>query len=364
MCRHLVLAFFSLTSARICDKKDGFDLYNSQSPEAGTCQEKGLGWKGRIKDSDSWPNKDQFFTKWTELFSRPWCIDKIEVHISYPDEDEQKEEITPAVLDFSKVNSTQRNPSNTLAIIDQKNPGYLCTREAFKSRIKFVPKSQNQPCFELTREFRLRKHQSLADHFLNGKGPTMERAKDGSGVYIFWRRGMVDTCVQAVEWTLNENTTRIEEKQSKSRDEDSIFITAKCEAQNVTLTYIFSDTSDFKIADKTLKLEVEAFPENKECQLGEEGSESSDNEESPVLIIVASTVGGITFALLTALVSFCLYVRNKRRNMVKVDVSDIYGTYYEGEVEYTGYLDPAIKYGHDTSYVEVNLSKEIFCQKS
>ena len=103
----------------------------------------------------------------------------------------------------------------------------------------------------------------------------------------------------------------------------------------MTLTYIFSDTSDFKIADKTLKLEVQAFPENKVCQLGEEGSEASDDEEIPVLIIVASTAGGIIFALLTALVSFCLYVRNKRRNMVKVDVSDIYGTYYEGEVEYS-----------------------------
>ena len=67
MSRYLVLAFFSLTSARICDKKDGFDLYNSQSPEAGTCQEKGLGWKGRIKDSVSWPNKDQLKNTWPFL---------------------------------------------------------------------------------------------------------------------------------------------------------------------------------------------------------------------------------------------------------------------------------------------------------
>ena len=103
----------------------------------------------------------------------------------------------------------------------------------------------------------------------------------------------------------------------------------------MTLTYIFSADSTFEIADKTLKLEVEAFTENKECQLAEEGSRASDDEEIPVLIIVASTVGGITFALLTTLVSFCLYVRHKRKNMVKVDVSDIYGTYYEGEVEYS-----------------------------
>ena len=168
---------------------------------------------------------------------------------------------------------------------------------------------------------------------------------------------MVDTCVQALEWTLNENTTGTENKQGRSKDVDSIFIKAKCDAQNVTLKYIFSADSTFEIADKTFKLTVPAFPE---CQLAEEGSRASDDEESPVLIIVASTVGGITFALLTALVSFCLYVRHKRRNMVKVDVSDIYGTYYEGEVEYTGYLDPAIKYGHDTSYVEVNLSKDHF----
>ena len=83
---------------------------------------------------------------------------------------------------------------------------------------------------------------------------------------------MVDTCVQAVEWTLNGNKPeRIEKKQGQRRDEDSIFIEAKCEAQNVTLKYIFSADSTFEITDNTLKLTVGAFPENKECQKPEDG---------------------------------------------------------------------------------------------
>ena len=63
------------------------------------------------------------------------------------------------------------------------------------------------------------------------------------------------------------------------------------------------------------------------------GEQSVDNNQ--MLIIVASTAGGIIFVLLTALVTICLYVRHKRSNMFKVDVSDIYGTYYEGGVEYS-----------------------------
>ena len=76
---------------------------------------------------------------------------------------------------------------------------------------------------------------------------------------------MVDACVQAVEWTIDENTTRIIEKnQNKTKDEDSIFVPAKCQEQTVKLTYIFNEDSIFQIADKTWKLNVQAFTEK--CQ--------------------------------------------------------------------------------------------------
>ena len=95
---------------------------------------------------------------------------------------------------------------------------------------------------------------------------------------------MVDTCIQAVEWTLNGNKPeRIEKEQSNSRDEDSIFIEAKCEAQNVTLKYIFSADSDFEIDDKTLKLEVEAFTKNEECQ-PEDGEGEQEHEVMHIVI--------------------------------------------------------------------------------
>ena len=46
--------------------------------------------------------------------------------------------------------------------------------------------------------------------------------------------------------------------------------------------------------------------------------------------------GATTFAMVTVLVSVCLFVRHKRRHLMKVDVNtDVYGTYYEGRVEYS-----------------------------
>ena len=69
---------------------------------------------------------------------------------------------------------------------------------------------------------------------------------------------MMDACVQAVEWTIDENTTRTEKNQSIPKDEDSIFVRGKCKEQTVTLTYIFNADSTFEIADKTLKLTVPA----------------------------------------------------------------------------------------------------------
>ena len=77
---------------------------------------------------------------------------------------------------------------------------------------------------------------------------------------------MMDACVEAFMWTIDENTTRIEKNQSIPKDEDSIFVQGKCKKQTVNLTYIFKDDSNFNIADKTWKVEVRAFTENSECQ--------------------------------------------------------------------------------------------------
>ena len=139
----------------------------------------------------------------------------------------------------------------------------------------------------------------------------------------------MDTCVHAVEWKLDDNTTRIQTKNpSKNKDEDGIFIPAKCKAQNVTLTYIFKDDSSFHIEDPTLKRSIQAFTENKECQM--------QLKTGSVAIVAAVVAGASTFAMLTVLVSICLFVRHKRRNLMKVDVNTgVYGTYYEGGVEYS-----------------------------
>ena len=146
---------------------------------------------------------------------------------------------------------------------------------------------------------------------------------------------MVDTCLHAVEWTLLGNTTRIEKNQSISKDKDSIFIRGKCEEQKVRLNYIFNDDSSFQIDDANLNLKVQAFTEK--CQVDGEEEEGSKADDSQLQITIAWTVAGATtFAMLTVFVSICLFVRHKRRNMMKIDVNDgVYGTYYEGRVEYS-----------------------------
>ena len=138
----------------------------------------------------------------------------------------------------------------------------------------------------------------------------------------------METCVQAVEWTLDEKTTRIERNESKSKDEDGIFIKGKCKAQEVTLTYIFNEDSSFQIDDPSLSLTVPALAGNAECQA--KWNAVNDQHKKTIAWIVAVAM---SFALLALLAAICLFVRHKRRNMVKTDVNDIYGTYYEGRVE-------------------------------
>merc|ERR1711989_209691 len=105
----------------------------------------------------------------------------------------------------------------------------------------------------------------MGAHFLNKKGPVIKVKEDNSGVEVFWRRGMMDTCVEALEWTLGENTTRIERNESISKDEERIFIEGKCEAQEVRLTYIFSKNSSFQIGDPSLSLTIPEFTEKADC---------------------------------------------------------------------------------------------------
>ena len=142
---------------------------------------------------------------------------------------------------------------------------------------------------------------------------------------------MVDTCLHAVEWTLNENTTRIEKNQSISKDKDSIFIRGKCEEQEVRLTYIFNDDSNFQIDDPNLNLTVQAFTENKECQVngkGQEGSKAGDKD-----LKIGSAVSGFVVVLVLMIVIFIVVIVIRKRNVTKKedlkekDENPIYGLY-------------------------------------
>ena len=216
-----------------------------------------------------------------------------------------------------------QNLSNTILITNQPEDE-ICNLRSFISRLVFVPKffdNGNLPCYETTQRVDPIAEQPFYAHFLNNKGPVTETAEDNLGMNIFWRRGMMDTCVQAVKWTLDDKTVRIEKNPSISKDQDRIFIPAKCEAQEVTLTYI-SNESSFEINNHTVKFSVQAFTD-KCLQVPEEGEEELKADDSQLKITIAWTVAGaMSFALLTVLVSICLFVRHKRRNMVKIDYNE------------------------------------------
>ena len=330
----LFLTFLASTSASEpvgCVQKIGIDLFQSEPSVNGKCEGTGLGWKGRHKDL--FEDKDQFFTKWTDFFSHPECVDKIFVHIS--DKDGTHEQQIRIKGNFTLINVTGQNPTNTI-LITNRPEGEICKLRSFTSRLVFVPKffdNGNLPCYETKQTIAPNAEHPLRAHFLNNKGPIKERAKDRVGVNIFWRRGMVDTCVQAVDWTVNENTTRIEKNLSKSKDEDSIFIPGKCETQEVTLTYIFSNESNFQIDDANLKLRVQAFTENKECQVVLGESKSGD-----VDLKIGSAIGGFVLALIFALI-IVVIVMMKRKGRKKEDQKEmkdenpIYGLYARNSQE-------------------------------
>ena len=323
----VLLFFLASTSASEpvgCRKKISFGLFQPEAPMVkGTCEEAGLGWKGR--DTDFIEDKDQFFTKWTDFFLRPECVDKIFVYVS--DTEGRSEQLVETREHFPKISATGQNPSNTILIANQREEE-ICKLRGFKSRLVFVPRFFNKgnlSCYEVPQTIVLNATQPLSSHFLNEKGPVIETDEDNSGAKIFWRREMMETCVQAVEWTLDENTTRIERNESKSKDEDSIFIEGKCEAQEVTLTYIFNEDSSFQINDPSLSLTIPGL-----CQAN--WNAVNDQHKKTIGWIVAAAT---SFALLALLVAICLFVRHKRRNVEKTDANELYNTYYEGGVEYS-----------------------------
>ena len=171
--RMLFLVFLASASAiepdAQCRKKGVPHFYVPENPVTGSCETSGLGWKGR--DAESYPDgdKDQFFTKWTDLFQKPECVDKIEVHIS-----------DTAGGEESQI-STLQNPSNTILIADQLE-AEICRVKPFQSRLVFFPKffEKGVPCFELKRQITLSPHLSLATFFLNNKEPIIETAQNNS----------------------------------------------------------------------------------------------------------------------------------------------------------------------------------------
>ena len=135
MLLHLVLIFLASTSASEpvgCTKKTGGSLYKPESPVTGKCEETGLGWTGR--NIDSIDKKDQFFTKWTDFFLQPDCVDKIFVHIG------ENDKLIETKDNFGQIDVTGQNPSNTVLITNQTGEEICKLRKGFTSRLVFVPK--------------------------------------------------------------------------------------------------------------------------------------------------------------------------------------------------------------------------------
>jgi len=320
----LFLAFLASTSAIEpvgCIKKKGLrSLHQSDSPENGSCEETGLGWTGRhpdlVFDDDK---KDQFFTKWTDFFLHPDCVDKIFVFVS--DRNGKNEDLIETREPLRPINVTGQNPSNTVLITNQPEEEICKLRRGFTSRLVFVPKffdNGSLPCYETTQRIDPVADQTLRAHFLNNEGPVTETLEDNSGVNIFWRRGMMDTCVQAVDWTVNRSTTRT------NKSEDSIFI--PCEAQKVTLTYIFRSDSTFQIHDPILELTV-----NRTCQ------QVVDLQTGSATVVdlktgSATIVPVVVVALILVVLVIVVIVIRKRKGAKRVERQDtdenhMYGLY-------------------------------------
>jgi len=330
----LFLTFLASTSASEpvgCVQKIGIDLFQSEPSVNGKCEGTGLSWKGRHKDL--FDDKDQFFTKWTDFFSHPECVDKIFVHIS--DTDGKSDQLIEIKENFTLINVTGQNPTNRI-LITNRPEDKICKLRSFTSRLVFVPKffdDGNLPCYETTQTIVPNAEHPLNAHFLNNKGPIKERAQDNVGVNIFWRRGMVDTCVEAVDWTVNGSTTRRNKSTSMGGDGDSIFVPGKCEAQEVELNYIFNDDSSFQIDDATLNLTVQAFTE-KCLQVDGKGLEGSE----VLLLKTGSAIGGFVAALIiTFIIGVIVMMKRKgRRNEEKKEMKDenpIYGLYARNSLE-------------------------------
>ena len=275
------LAFLASASASEpvdseCIQKKGLRVYNL-SPDVpvavnGSCEETGLRWIGKPEDSP----KDLFFTDWTEFFLQPECVDSIKVYIEESDDSGRR-----LIETRENLNATNLEGKKPVLTTDQSEE-LICNVGKPSQSTLVVYSRGNHPWngyFEITQEISPVAHTfdlTLSDHFRNNKVPVTVDTEDGSGVNIFWRRGMMDKCVKAIEWTMEGITNRTKKSTTKSKNEDSIFIKGMCEAQKVNLTYIFSNTSIFQIEDRSLEIEIKEFKEL--CARDEEVEEEEEEE--------------------------------------------------------------------------------------
>ena len=323
---YLSVAFLASTSASESvdsgceEKKDQFvfDFW----PEAlrpvavkGNCSETGLGWIGKPYVN---PNPDTFFTNWTEFFLQPECVNKIEVYIK---DDDGKRRIETR----ENLNATNLEGQNPVLTTDQSEELICNEGKKFESTIVIYSRG-NHSCFEITQDISLIGHKfdlTLSDHFLNNKVPVSVYTVDGAK--IFWRKGMMDKCVKAIEWTIEGITNTSQKNTTKNKDEDSIFIEGKCKAQNVILTYVFGNTSIFVIEDTSLEIEIKDFPEvcarEEEKQKEEENrekeekerSKSTANKDGDIQIMIGSAAGGFVLLIFVIIVVAIVIMRRSAR---------------------------------------------------
>ena len=316
------LAFLASASASgpvdsECIQKKGLRVYNL-SPDVpvavnGSCEETGLRWIGKPEDSP----KDLFFTDWTEFFLQPECVDSIKVYIEESDDSGRR-----LIETRESLNATNLEGQNPVLTTDQSEELICNVGNRFKSRIVIRSKGTH-PCFEITQEINPVAHKNdlltLSDHFLNNKGPVTVDTEDGTGVNIFWRKGMMDKCVQAIEWTVDGSMNRTMKNTTKDKNEDRIFIKGQCKAQSVTFTYIFN-TSIFQIEDKSLGMEIKGFTEvcarekeeqeKAEQEEGEEGSEAYVNKDGEIQIMVGSAAGGFVLLIFVTIIVAIVKMRS------------------------------------------------------
>ena len=180
-----------------------------------------------------------------------------------------------------------------------------------------------------------------------------------TGVTLFWLRKRMkyirfQPCIQSMGFNVG-NTEKIKAKETQLGSYGNyVFIPGQCKAQNITLRYIFKD----KTYSYSHIISIKKFPNLCESK-NQIIQNNNDNQAIKFFTandyqntyIIASSTGGTAILAITIAIISCMVKRSRRiredEETTGEDLNPVYGTYYEGEGEYSTVNDPNTLYDRE-----------------